>query len=83
MITKDIAYQIGFCFGGALVLELARSNPELGCVVAFHPGLTWLPETDDRPVVPKVMVCGGALDPLIPATARQRLYDLMNTAGAD
>jgi len=74
---------IGFCFGGALVLELARTNPELACVVAFHPGLTRLPETDDRRIAGKVMVCAGILDPLIPPDARQRLVDQMNAVGAD
>ena len=74
---------IGFCFGGGVVLELARTNPELACVVAFHPGLTRLPEKDDRQVHGKVMACAGALDPLIPPVARQRFIDLMTTAGAD
>jgi dienelactone hydrolase len=74
---------IGFCFGGAVVLELARTNPELACVVAFHPGLTGLPEQDDRKVHGKVMVCAGVLDPLIPPEARQRFIDLMNAADAD
>jgi dienelactone hydrolase len=74
---------IGYCFGGGVVLELARTNPELACVVAFHPGLTGLPETDDRKIAGKVMVCAGVLDPLIPTAARERFIALMNAAGAD
>ncbi len=74
---------IGFCFGGGVVLELARANPELACVVAFHPGLTGLPESDDRKIASKVMVCAGVLDPLIPAAARDRFIGLMNAVGAD
>ena len=74
---------IGHCFGGGLVLELARTNPELACVVAFHPGLTSLPETDDRKIAGKVMVCAGVLDPLIPTAARERFIALMNAVGAD
>lgn len=74
---------IGYCFGGGVVLELARSNPELACVVAFHPGLTSLPESDDRKIAGKVMVCAGVLDPLIPAAARERFIALMNAVGAD
>jgi dienelactone hydrolase len=74
---------IGFCFGGGLVLELARTNPELACVVAFHPGLTGLPEADSRKIAGKVMVCAGVLDPLIPTTARERFIALMNAVGAD
>jgi dienelactone hydrolase len=74
---------IGFCFGGGLVLELSRCTPELACVVAFHPGMTGLPEKDERPVKPKVMVCAGQLDPLIPGDAREKFLSLMRAANAD
>jgi dienelactone hydrolase len=74
---------IGFCFGGMTVIEAVRATTELKCVVAFHPGLTWLPETDPRPVSGKVMVCAGQKDPLIPEDARNRFLRLMNAAGAD
>jgi dienelactone hydrolase len=30
---------IGYCFGGTLVLELARGGADLRAVVGFHPGL--------------------------------------------
>lgn len=74
---------IGFCFGGWTVLEMARMDAGLGCVVAFHPGLEGLPEKDDRAVTCKVMVCAGDKDPLIPSAARERLIALMNAAKAD
>src|ERR1700744_1776408 len=44
---------VGYCFGGATVLELARAAPELKCVVAFHPGMSGpvaQPESDDRKI---------------------------------
>lgn len=78
---------IGYCFGGAVVLELARSAPELKCVVAFHPGMAGpvaLPEKDGRKIADcKVMVCAGADDPLIPNSAQVQFAKLMNEAGAD
>jgi len=78
---------IGYCFGGAVVLELARSAPELKCVVAFHPGMSGpvaLPDKDDRKIPNcKVMVCAGADDPLIPNSAQVKFAELMNAAGAD
>jgi dienelactone hydrolase len=83
--TKRLA-AIGFCFGGGLVLELSRAMPELSCVVAFHPGMsgpTSLAAKDERPVKPKVMVCAGQLDPLIPPEAREHFLSLMKDAGAD
>lgn len=74
---------IGFCFGGASALELTRITSDLACVVSFHPGLTGLPEKDDRPVHGKVVVCAGEKDPLIPMDARERLIALMKAAKAD
>jgi len=74
---------IGFCFGGGTVIEMSRYASELACVVAFHPGLTGLPERDERKVVTKVLVCAGQKDPLIPPEARERFLALMADAGAD
>jgi dienelactone hydrolase len=74
---------VGYCFGGALVLEMARCHPELACVVAFHPGLTQQPEHDERKIRGKVMVCAGVHDPLILPAARERLVALMNASEAD
>ena len=74
---------IGFCFGGAVVLELARFAPEIAGVVAFHPGLAGLPEKDDRKVHGKVLVCAGVKDPLIPPAAREKFIAAMIAAGAD
>jgi dienelactone hydrolase len=74
---------IGYCFGGGVVLEMARSAPGVRAVVAFHPGLTGQPERDARKVLAKVMVCAGIDDPLIPSDARERFISLMKDAGAD
>lgn len=74
---------IGFCFGGGTMIQMARWAGEMKCLVAFHPGMQGLPETDDRPVVAKLMICAGQRDPLIPAEARERFLKLMADAGAD
>ena len=74
---------IGFCFGGMTVIEAVRATDQLKCVVAFHPGLTHLPERDPRPVHGKAMVCAGQKDPLIPDDARNRFLKLMAEANAD
>jgi dienelactone hydrolase len=72
---------IGFCFGGMTVLELVRASGDMACVVAFHPGLTGLPDADPRKVTGKVMVCAGQRDPLIPDAARTQFLKLMHDAG--
>ncbi len=77
---------IGFCFGGAVALELARFARELSCVIAFHPAMAPpvpLPESDERKIECRVLVCAGADDPLIPPAAREKFAELMTAAGAD
>jgi len=74
---------IGYCFGGVVVLELARLGAGLAAVVAFHPALTQLPECDERKIAAKVMVCAGDEDPLIPVAAREKFAGLMRAADAD
>jgi dienelactone hydrolase len=57
---------IGFCFGGSVVLELAREGADLRAVVSFHGVLgTKLPAQPGR-VKASVLVCTGAEDPLAP-----------------
>jgi len=74
---------IGYCFGGVVVLELARLDAGLAAVAAFHPALTNLPARDDRGIACKVMVCAGDEDPLIPVASREQFAGLMRAAGAD
>src|SRR5438105_4312983 len=74
---------IGYCFGGGVVLELARLHAGLSAVAAFHPALANLPERDERKISCKVMVCAGDEDPLIPIPSREKFAGLMRASGAD
>ncbi|HEX3429898.1 MAG TPA: dienelactone hydrolase family protein [Rhizomicrobium sp.] len=74
---------IGYCFGGVVVLELARLDAGLAAIVAFHPALTNLPERDDRKISAKIMVCAGDEDPLIPVPSRENFAALMRASSAD
>jgi dienelactone hydrolase len=57
---------IGFCFGGSVVLELAREGADLKAVVSFHGVLaTKMPAQAGR-VKASVLVCTGVDDPLAP-----------------
>jgi dienelactone hydrolase len=59
---KQIA-AIGFCLGGMVVLELARSGADLRGVVSFHGGLATTHPAVAGQMKAKVLVCHGALDP--------------------
>jgi dienelactone hydrolase len=54
---------IGYCFGGGVVLELARSGADLKGVVSFHGNLDTPNPEDAKNIKAKVLVCHGADDP--------------------
>ncbi len=75
---------IGFCFGGTMSLELARSGADLRAVVGFHSGLaTAAPKTDAKAIKARILVCIGADDPMIPADQRATFETEMREAGVD
>jgi dienelactone hydrolase len=64
--AKRIA-AIGFCFGGTVVLELARDGADLKAVVSFHGVLTTSLPAAPGEVKSSVLVLTGVDDPLAPA----------------
>jgi dienelactone hydrolase len=55
---------IGFCFGGSVVLELARDGADLKAVVSVHGVLSTRAPAEIDKVKASVLVCTGAEDPL-------------------
>lgn len=74
---------IGYCFGGTVVLELARAGADLKAVVGFHPGLTTARPQDSTNITGKVLVCVGTEDPFVPTEQRLAFEAEMRTAGVD
>jgi dienelactone hydrolase len=74
---------IGFCFGGATVLELARGGFDLKGVVSFHGALETRAPAETGAVRAKVLVLTGADDPMIPASQVVAFEDEMRAAHAD
>ncbi|HEX3841254.1 MAG TPA: dienelactone hydrolase family protein [Acidimicrobiales bacterium] len=61
---------IGYCFGGAMALELARDGVDLKAVVGFHPGLRAPQSGESTKVRASVLMCCGADDPVVPIDNR-------------
>lgn len=74
---------IGYCFGGGVVLELARSGAELNGVVSFHGSLNTPDITDAKAIRCKVLVCHGADDPLVSAEELATFKKEMRDAAVD
>lgn len=74
---------IGYCFGGSLVLNMAREGVDLDGVASFHGSLgTSSPASKGR-VKSKVAVFTGADDPMVPASQVEAFSKEMATAGVD
>jgi dienelactone hydrolase len=76
---------IGYCFGGAGVLELARAGTEIAGVVSFHGALDAQPGmlAEKGKIPAKILVLHGAIDPYVPAEQVAGFQKEMNEAGAD
>ena len=74
---------IGYCFGGALVLNMARIGMGLRAVVSFHGALYSLfnPLPDD--VKAKVLVCHGEADEFISKESVEQFKSEMDVAKVD
>src|SRR6266436_5884380 len=71
---------IGFCFGGSVVLELARDGADLKAVVSFHGVLATRTPAVAGKTRAGVLVCTGADDPLAPPDQVMAFEDEMRAA---
>lgn len=74
---------IGYCFGGAGVLELARSGSDVQGVVSFHGSLGTTMPAKEGEVKTKVLVCHAAQDPSAPRPTLVAFLDEMRDAKVD
>ena len=74
---------IGYCFGGGVVLNMARTGVPLKGIVSFHGSLgTSEPAAKGR-VKAKLLVCNGADDSFVSPEAIAAFRKEMDEAGAD
>jgi dienelactone hydrolase len=57
---------IGYCFGGGVALEIARSGADIAGVVSFHGNLDTPNPADAKNIRAKVLAMQGAEDPVAP-----------------
>jgi dienelactone hydrolase len=73
---------IGYCFGGAVVLNMARSGAPLTAVASFHGAIP--PEAPIAPgtVKAQVLILTGGADPMVPAAQVEAFRKAMEASGA-
>lgn len=74
---------IGYCFGGAVVLEMARLGTDLSAVVSFHGSLAAQAPAAKGKVKAKILVFNGNDDPFVSAEEIAAFRKEMDDAGAD
>jgi dienelactone hydrolase len=79
--VKRIA-AIGYCFGGGVALELARSGADILGVASFHGTLDTPHPEDAKNIKAKILVMQGTDDPVAPIKAIGDLEDEMRNGGA-
>jgi len=73
---------IGYCFGGAVVLGMARAGADLAAVVTFHGSLATMHPAQQGKVKARVLVLAGAADPFVPPEQVDAFKREMQAAGA-
>ena len=74
---------IGYCFGGAAAIELARTGAALAAVAGFHAGILPGSAEDDAAIRARVLLCHGADDPVVPAAQILAFTEALSAAGKD
>lgn len=74
---------IGYCFGGSIVLEMARAGADLKAVASFHGALTTQTPAQSGQVTSRVLVLHGNEDPMVPPEQVENFKKEMDAAGVD
>lgn len=74
---------IGYCFGGGVVLNMARQGADLKAVASFHGSLVAVKSAEAGMVKAKIRVYNGAEDKFTPQSAIDSFKKEMTDAGAD
>src|SRR6185436_20323534 len=74
---------VGYCLGGMIVLEYARSGATISAVVSVHGSLETTSPAKPSSIRARILVCHGALDPHVPMSQVTAFAEEMKHAGTD
>jgi dienelactone hydrolase len=73
---------IGYCFGGMVVLSMARAGEPLAAVASFHGAIPPEARVDSGTVKARVLILTGGADPMVPAAQVETFAKALTGAGA-
>jgi len=82
-VDKNRIAAIGYCFGGGIVLHMARAGTDLDGVVSFHGSLGTEQPAKAGAIKAKIRVFTGTADPFSPPEMVEAFEKEMQAAGAD
>jgi len=82
-VQHDKLAAIGYCFGGGIVLQMARQGLDLDGVVSFHGSLATKSPAEKGQVKARVRAFNGADDPFVTAEQISAFKTEMSDAGVD
>jgi len=74
---------IGYCFGGAMVLHMARIGLPLSAVASFHGALGSFHTAEPGSIKARILVCHGAADTMVTMEDLEGFKQEMEAAKAD
>jgi dienelactone hydrolase len=74
---------MGYCMGGQAVLEAARDGQDLLAAVSFHGTLSTQHPAEPGTIRPRILICHGDADPLVPREQVIGFWEEMDKAGAN
>lgn len=74
---------LGYCFGGSVVLDMARQGVDLKAVASYHGGLSTPTPAQAGEVRARIISFTGDADPMIPAAQVAAFKQEMTRAGVD
>lgn len=82
-VDPDRIAAIGYCFGGGVVLNMARQGVDLKGIVSFHGGLNAVKPAEPGKIKAKILVLNGDADKFTTAEMLEAFRKEMTEAKAD
>lgn len=83
LVSPDHIAAVGYCFGGATVMQMAYAGEDLDGVVSFHGSLPPATEEQQKNIKAKILIAHGNADSFVPAERVVAFTEALEKAGAD
>lgn len=83
LVDMDYTAAVGYCFGGATVMQMAYAGADLDGVVSFHGSLPPATEAQQKNIKASVLVAHGEADGFVPPERIAAFKQALDAANAD